>query len=122
MNVVLEKMKTLGERIRELRGERDMSLREFARRLDGLSAAYVSDVELGRRFPSGKVLVAMASVLGIPVAELERFDSRPPLGDLKRLAASDPTYAVLLRRMVEEPSPNAAEILKFIDRHERRKK
>lgn len=44
-------VKTLGQRIRELRERDDLSLREFARKL-GVSAAFLSDVELGRRHPS----------------------------------------------------------------------
>ena len=42
--------KTLGVRIRELRDQRDLSLREFARRLGDVSAAHLSDIELGRRY------------------------------------------------------------------------
>ena len=38
---------TLGQRIRELRDARDISLHELAKQL-GCSAAYWSDVELGR--------------------------------------------------------------------------
>src|SRR3989338_10217362 len=76
-------MKTLGERIRELRAERDLSLREFAGKLK-LSAAFVSDVELGRRFPSDKVLADMATVLKTTNEELRKFDTRPPIeGDRK---------------------------------------
>src|SRR5437588_601706 len=37
--------KTLGERIRELRAEKDLSLREFAKKLGGLSAAFLSEIE-----------------------------------------------------------------------------
>lgn len=40
-------MKTLGQRIRELRETKDLSLREFAKQLGDLSAAFLSDVELG---------------------------------------------------------------------------
>ena len=39
-------MKTLGEHIRELREERDLSLRELATKIQ-VSAAFMSDVELG---------------------------------------------------------------------------
>ena len=48
-------MKTsgLGQRIRELRGKKDLSLRELAKKLD-VSAAFLSDIELGRRYPSEK--------------------------------------------------------------------
>lgn len=94
-------MKTLGQRIRELREAKDISLREFAKRVGDLSPPFVSDVELGRRFPSEKVLAKMAQVLEVSVDELERHDSRPPLDELKRLAASDPVYGFALRRIAD---------------------
>ena len=55
-------MKTLGEKIRELREERDLSLRELAKKLN-LSAAFLSDIELGRRNPSDKVLSDLAKLI-----------------------------------------------------------
>src|SRR5437899_10704478 len=94
-------MKTFGQRIRELREIQDLSLREFAKKLGNLSAAFVSDVELGHRFPSEKVLEKMAHVLGVSTAELRRYDSRPPIEELKRLAASNPTYGFALRKVAE---------------------
>jgi transcriptional regulator with XRE-family HTH domain len=94
-------MKTLGQYIRELRESKDMSLREFARKLGDLSPPFISDVELGRRFPSEKVLEKMAHVLGVPVAELQKYDSRAPLEDLKRLAAADPVYGFALRKVAD---------------------
>jgi predicted transcriptional regulator len=44
-----------GASLREIREESDLSLREFAERI-GLSAAYVSDVELGRRRATEKIV------------------------------------------------------------------
>jgi transcriptional regulator with XRE-family HTH domain len=94
-------LKPLGERIRELREEHDLSLREFAARLGGMSAAFLSDVELGRRYPSDKVLAAMARVLGTTVSDLRKHDTRPPVEDLKRMAAANPAYGLALRRIVD---------------------
>jgi transcriptional regulator with XRE-family HTH domain len=107
--------KTLGQRIRELREERDISLREFARRLDGLSAAHVSDIELGRRFPSEDVLLKMAHVLHVDVAELKKLDSRPPVEEMRRRAEADPAYGIALRRMVER-DVKPEDILKAVDK------
>ena len=108
-------MKTLGERIRELREERDLSLREFARKLGGLSAAFLSDIELGRRNPSDKVLEAMARVLRTAVEDLRKYDARPPVEDLKRLATADPAYGVALRRIVDKKI-SAEELMRFAGR------
>ena len=76
-------MKTLGERIRELREEKDLSLPELATAI-GVSASYMSDVELGRRLPSDKHMVAVALALGTSLEELRRFDTRPPLQGIQK--------------------------------------
>jgi transcriptional regulator with XRE-family HTH domain len=89
-------MKTFGQRIRELREEQDVSLREFAKKL-GLSAAFLSDVELGRRHPSSKVLADMSRALKTTVAELQSFDSRPPMDDLRRMADVNPKFGLAFR-------------------------
>ena len=114
-------MTTLGQRIRELRETKDLSLREFAKKLGDLSAAFVSDVELGRRFPSDKVLAKMAHVLGVATDDLKRCDTRAPLEELKRLAASDPTYGLALRRVIEK-KPSADELNDFLKKLEQKKK
>jgi|SRR6266446_6693254 len=114
-------MKKLGERIRELRESKDISLREFARQLGELSAAFVSDVELGRRFPSDKVLARMAHLLDVKTEELVKYDTRPPVDELKRLAASDPTYGILLRTIAEKRF-DPEEVTKFINKSAEKKK
>jgi transcriptional regulator with XRE-family HTH domain len=111
--------KTLGQRIRELRDQQDLSLRELAKQLGGLSAAYLSDIELGRRFPSQDVLEQMAKALKATVADLRQYDSRPPVDELKKMAESDPAYGFAFRKMVEG-GVSAQEIEKFLE--ERNKK
>jgi transcriptional regulator with XRE-family HTH domain len=92
---------TLGERIRELREAKDLSLREFATKL-GLSAAFVSDIELGRRYPSVKVFGDIARLLGTSVEELQKYDTRAPVEGLKRLASSNPAYGLAFRTIVDK--------------------
>ena len=100
--------KTLGERIRELRSEGDLSLREFAEKLGGLSAAFLSDIELGRRHPSEKILAEMARILKTPLEELRQYDTRAPVEELKRMVSSNPAYGLALRQIVEKRvSPEA---------------
>jgi transcriptional regulator with XRE-family HTH domain len=95
-------IKTLGQYIRELREKKDLSLREFAKMLGGLSAPFLSDVELNRRYPSPEVLSNMAKILGTTLEDLESFDTRPPIQDIKRLASEDPTYGLAFRMMVDK--------------------
>ena len=113
-------MKTLGQRIRELRETKDLSLRELAKKLD-VSAAFLSDIELGRRFPSDEVMGKMAKCLDVTTAELKAFDARPPVEDLKRISAANPTYGFALRRIVEGNVP-AEELMKFVKQVEQKKK
>jgi transcriptional regulator with XRE-family HTH domain len=113
-------MKTLGERIRELREQRDLSVRELAKELR-LSAPFLSDIELGRRHPSKDVLERLASVLRTTPEDLKKYDARPPVQELKRIAASNPAMGFALRRVVDEKvSPE--ELLEFLKHHGKGKK
>ena len=114
-------MKTLGQKIRELREAKDISLREFAKKLGDLSAAFVSDVELGRRFPSDKVLSKIAHHLGVTVDELKKYDTRPPLDELKRIAASDPTFGFALRTVIEK-KVTADELMNLAKKSDQKKR
>jgi transcriptional regulator with XRE-family HTH domain len=116
----METRRTLGQRLRELREAKDLSLRELAKKLD-VSAAFLSDVELGRRFPSADVLAKMAKILEVTTDELKAFDTRPPVEDLKRISASNPTYGFALRQMVEK-GVSADELMKFVKQVEQKKK
>jgi hypothetical protein len=81
----------------------------------------LSDVELGRRHPSDDVLKTIAIALGTTLEDLKKHDSRPPVEELKRIAASNPAMGFALRRVVDEGvSPD--ELLAFLKRHSRGKK
>src|SRR5437016_8287491 len=111
----MDNVKTLGERIRELREAHDFSLREFAKHVGDLSPAFLSDIELGRRFPSEKVLAKMARALEVKIEDLLKYDTRPPIEELKRLAASDPTYGVALRKVVEKKM-SGEDLIELLDK------
>lgn len=113
-------MMTLGQRIRALRDERDLSLREFATKI-GCSAPFVSDVELGRRYPSDKLLHDMAQALGVKVDELKKHDTRPPVESMKERIAADPRYALAFRTVIDSGvSPD--QLLKFASQQKGAKK
>lgn len=94
-------MEALGSYIRRRRDELDLSLREFARRLN-CSAPFISDIELGRRNPSEKVLADIAHVLNVKLEDLHALDARAPIEDIKRLTQSDPRYALAFRTLIEK--------------------
>jgi transcriptional regulator with XRE-family HTH domain len=95
-------MKSLGERIRELRDEKDLSLRELCRKADDISPAFLSDIELGRRHPSDQVLRAISRALGSTVEELKEYDNRPAVEEIKRRAMQDPNLSFAFRRILDE--------------------
>lgn len=112
-------MPNLGQRIRELREQRDLSLRELAKKLN-VSAAFISDVELGRRFPSDEVLADIAKILRVKVDELKALDTRAPIEDLKRAAEGDPSYALALRTILDSRM-SGEELIRLIQQKHRKK-
>ncbi len=111
---------TLGQYIRKLREQdKDLSLREFARKID-CSAAFVSDIELGRRYPSEKVLAKIAKVLAATVEDLRAHDTRIPVKEIKRLAGENPEYALAFRRLVNS-KVSAEDLMKWAKKRSGRK-
>jgi transcriptional regulator with XRE-family HTH domain len=92
-------MKSFGRRIRELRQDRELSLRELAKKLE-ISAPFLSDIELGKRYPSEDVLASMARELGVSLEGLRTYDTRPPVEDIKRLAETNPAYGIAFKRLI----------------------
>lgn len=69
--------KDLGDRIKKLRGEMEISQAELARRAD-LSPAYLSELEGGQaKRPSGQVLLRLARALGTTIAIVLGDDVHP---------------------------------------------
>ena len=106
-------MKNLGERIRELREAKDMSLRELATTIE-VSPAFMSDVELGRRYPSDKHLIALAAALGTSPEDLSQYDTRPPLQEFRRMTVSNPEYGFAFRKMIDK-KVSPSELLQFLE-------
>lgn len=66
----------MGDRLREARQARGLSLRAMAKRL-GVSPSLISQVETGRANPSVSTLYALASELGLSIDELLFVDAEP---------------------------------------------
>ena len=60
---------SLGDRLRQARTKRGLSLRSVAQAL-GVSASLISQVEIGKTQPSVSTLYALASHLGVSLDEL----------------------------------------------------
>ena len=91
---------SLGQRIHELRGKAGLSLRKLADQI-GISSPFLSDIELGRRFPSEEILAKLADALDVSSDELKQYDTRGPIADLKRLVDLDPKLGFAFRTVVE---------------------
>ena len=93
---------SLGDRLRQLRDKRDLSLRELAKQLGGVTAAHLSDIEFGRRYPSDELLTKMARFFAVGEEELRTLDTRPPVEEIRRLAQADPAFGIALRKLVDK--------------------
>jgi transcriptional regulator with XRE-family HTH domain len=92
---------TLGKKLRELRERAGLSLREVAKAAK-VSAPFLSDVELGRRFPTNETLLLIARKLRASTDELKKHDHRAAVADLKRLAEGSPSLGAAVRMLVDE--------------------
>lgn len=113
-------MEGIGPYIRKRRDELDLSLRELAKKLD-CSPAFISDIELGRRHPSEKVLAEIARILKVKVEELREMDVRAPIEEIKRITQDDPTFALAFRTVIDK-NISANELLEFVRKKEGEKK
>src|SRR4051812_2217076 len=92
---------SMGQRLRELRERAGLSLREVAKAAK-VSAPFLSDVELGRRFPTKETLALIAQKLRTSAGELKKHDHRSALADLKRLAEGSPSLGAAVRALVDQ--------------------
>jgi transcriptional regulator with XRE-family HTH domain len=92
---------TMGQRLREVRERAGLSLREVAKAAK-VSAPFLSDVELGRRFPTNETLALIAQKLRVSADDLKKHDHRAALADLKRLAEGSPSLGAAVRSLVDQ--------------------
>ena len=112
-------METLGEFIDRIREERDLSLRELAKRV-GCTAPFLSDVVHGRRYPSENMMTEIARALGVSKSDLRERDYRPPIDDIKRKSQSDPQLGMAFRTVIEK-NISGKDLLKWLNKRESKK-
>jgi transcriptional regulator with XRE-family HTH domain len=88
----------VGGRLRELRQERNMSMRALARE-SGLSANALSMIERGRTSPSVSTLYKLADAMGIPITAF--FRQEPPRHDIVFQRAEERTRVPFMRGLWE---------------------
>jgi transcriptional regulator with XRE-family HTH domain len=98
---------TLGQRIRELRQQKNLSLRELGSQLKDaatgtpVSSAFLCDLEKGRRFPSKKMIKKLSIALGTTTEDLEEHDQRSACRKLKELIEINAQYAFAFRKAIQ---------------------
>lgn len=104
---------SFGAKLRELREERNISLRELARKIN-VSGAFLSDIELGRRFPSEDKVELLAREIGVPLEELSQYDFRNEVEAIRQMMFADPQAGMAFRTLRDKltKGTNPEEILK----------
>lgn len=64
-----DESKKLGENIKKIRIEKDITQSEVARRL-GVDRSFVSNIEKGKNNPTLSTITSLAKVLDVPTTEL----------------------------------------------------
>lgn len=109
---------TLGSRIKELRTEKDLSMRALAELAGLKSVAFVADVEKGFRNPSPSILTAFAKALGVTTSELRDLDSRAPIYEIRAMTEANPAWAPALRRLMDaaqNENLKAGDLIRMLD-------
>jgi len=99
-------MSKFGDLIKELRTNKGLSLREFARQLN-IAPSYVSDIERGKRnAPSKELLEKMLSILNVSEEKIYKFydyakegKETPIPEDVKNAILEDERLTVLCRKI-----------------------
>lgn len=107
------KREKLGERIKRVRQERQLGLRELAGQL-GISATYLSRIETCQESspPAEKVIRGLADLLQDDFDELMQLAGRVP-EDVENMIKRDPDLPAFLRT-ASEKKVSGAELMKML--------
>lgn len=87
-----------GSYLRKIREEKNISLRELAKKIN-VSGAFLSDIELGRRFPATDKIELLAVELGVSLEELQKYDFRDEAEQIRKMMFSDPQAGMAFRTL-----------------------
>ena len=93
----------IGEKIKKERLKKEISLREFARKLK-ISAAYLVDIEKGRRPPNHELLQKIADLLEVSLSALGRYNLDMPK-HVKTWIEKHPIFSRLFSFVLKQPDP-----------------
>src|SRR5215475_9591184 len=106
--------RAIGEKLRTVRQEHNMTLRELARRAD-ISASMLSQIETGKAFPSVRSLYNIAAALGVTVDHFfpEQNDQSTEEG-FASISVGDLTASEMRSVLLNRSVADAAEITRPI--------
>lgn len=112
------KREKLGRRLKRVRLERGLSLRDTARRVE-ISPTYLSRIEncLESSPPAEKVIRALADLLEDDFDVLMQLAGRVP-EDVEELIKADPDMPMMLRR-AREQNVTGAQMLEWLEREKK---
>ncbi len=93
----------IGEKIKSERIKKKISLREFSRKLE-ISAAYLVDIEKGRRLPKHELLQKIADLLDTPVSTLNKYNLEMPK-NIRDWIEKHPFFSRLFKFALKQPDP-----------------
>jgi transcriptional regulator with XRE-family HTH domain len=93
--------KSFGERVRDGRVAKRISLRELARRVEK-APSYLNDIEYNRRVPSEAVVRQLSEQLDLDVEIMLAAAGRVLGEEDEEYVRSEPTAGVLFRRVAQE--------------------
>ena len=97
-----DQVPSMGNQLTMHRESKKMSMRKLAKRV-GVSATYICDIELGRRFPRrSAIMKEIEKALSIPTGSLEDLNWMTAIESMKRRARKDPAYGLTLVRMMRK--------------------
>jgi len=97
----MSQAQTLGERIRQLRLEKKLSMRALALKAGIKSVAFIADIEKNYRKPAPDNLERLALALETPLEGLRELDDRAPVREMRELVEENPEWATAFRRVVK---------------------
>lgn len=93
----------IGEKIKSERIKKGISLREFSRKLE-ISAAYLVDIEKGRRLPNNELLQKIADLLEVTVSTLNKYNLEMPK-HIRDWIEKHPFFSRLFKFVLRQPDP-----------------
>lgn len=103
-------MKSLGDRLKDLRLSKGLSLRKLASNLDdSVTATHLSEIERGIKYPSKRLLIKFAALYKINTEELESYDPRKILKEIKHQVLNDPSVGLQIQDLITAQSLTPAE-------------